>query len=462
MGNFIFLSQEEHWIKVHHQHCKFLSGKRIADGAVHNPANCVFCQEDPKEVRKPSNARYGCHYTFFCQPDSNSWSEATGSSWLAMKGLEVMSKKGDWIQVPSPFFWSTSSAKSSRIERTVVVMQKVLFKMQLTKHKITLKYPKEMELLRKVLSVIQDNCWQTAIQYPVEAWSARSIHLVHAVQLAGSSSVTDIRPIFAKISSDKKIQSYRDPFDLWAILQLLNGFLYKRMDILMKTMQKIPVESYPGTLGGLLKTLDLDWQYSIWDQILDALGDHLVPYSNLVEIFCMGKTRRRCGSCKRETTIEMVKQNGEGLEFKPFISGLGALVTDQGSLVSCHRKTCFKKIIKLYAYIYHQVLEAFMEKQNASFKCDHCFFLCEKVHRCTRCWTKVYCSQECFDKDKEKVHEKICRPGEEPRKVKGDRKTRNAERDETLEKWHQDKEDVDKGVTAKSGKTKSGKKSKKM
>ena len=130
-------------------------------------------------------------------------------------------------------------------------------------------------------------------------------------------------------------------------------------------------------------------------------------------------------------------------------------------LVSCNRKACFEKISKLYARIHHMLLEAFMEKQNGSFKCDHCFFLCEKVHRCTRCWTKVFCSQECFDKDKEKIHEKICKSGEELRKVKADKRTRFAERDRTLEEWHENKEKVDKSVTnRKSGRNKSGTKSK--
>ena len=377
-----------------------------------------------------------------------------------------MTKKGDLITVPSPFPWSVTSANGSRIERTVLVMQKVLFKMHVTKHKITLKYPEEMDILRKVLSVIQENCWQAAIHYPREAWSGRSLHLVTQVQFEGSS-VTDVCPIFEKIGRDKKIPSFRDPFDLWSILRLLAGFLYNRVDILMKTMQKIPVESYPEDVKVLVKNLDVGRQYSIWDQILDALGDHLVPYSHLVEIFCMGKTRRRCGSCKRDTTIEMVRLVGETFKLKPFISGYGELVTNHGSLVSCYRKACFRKISRLYFHCDRLLLAAFLEKQNASFKCDHCFFLCEKVHRCTRCWTKVYCSQECFDKDKDTVHEKICKPGEEPRKVKADRRTRNAERDQTLETWHQHKENVDKSVTRKSGTNKSGttkrgKKSKKM
>ena len=194
--------------------------------------------------------------------------------------------------------------------------------------------------------------------------------------MADVNSVTNVTKIFEKIMRDKKIPSFRDPFDLWAILQLLAGFLYNRVDILMKTMQNIPVESYPENVKGFVKNLDVDWQYSIWDQILDALGDHLVPYSNLVEIFCMGKTRRKCGSCKRNTTVELVRQIGAGFELKPFISGFGPLVTNHGSLVSCHRKACFKKISKLYFHMYLQILEAFVEKLNASFKCDHCFVLC--------------------------------------------------------------------------------------
>ena len=42
----LFAHQEEHWVKVHRQHCKFLSGRRIADGMTHDPATCHFCQED--------------------------------------------------------------------------------------------------------------------------------------------------------------------------------------------------------------------------------------------------------------------------------------------------------------------------------------------------------------------------------------------------------------------------------
>ena len=157
----------------------------------------------------------------------------------------------------------------------------------------------------------------------------------------------------------------------------------------------------------------------------------------------------------------MVSQlsHGPGVEMKPFMS-------EYGALVSCQRRACFKKMTKLCAHKYGLLLAAFPVQERSSFKCDQCFLRCEKVHRCTRCWTKVYCSQECLDKDWTEVHQKICMPGKETGKVKADRKTRNAERDQALEKWHEDTADVDKSFLRKSFKEKervskkNGKKSK--
>ena len=313
--------------------------------------------------------------------------------------MEVMNKKGDMIVVPSPFSWSAANA-NCRIERSVLVMQKVLCKMFITKHKITLKYPKEMDLLRKALAMIQEKCMQAALYFPREAWSQLlTIWGTTDLEIVKGSEI-EVIPIFEKIGRDKKLASFRDPFDLWSILQMLAGYIYNRLDIQTRIVQKIPLESYPEMLQPIIKNFNVDQQNSIWDQVLDALGDHLVPYSHLVEIFCMGETRRRCGSCKRDTTIEMVKHVNEGpldlrpCLLRPFISGYGALVTNHGSLISCHRKACFKKISKLHAHIHFLLWKEYTEKQQASFKCDQCFFLCEKVHRCKRCWTKVYCTED--------------------------------------------------------------------
>ena len=150
-------------------------------------------------MTKPDNAKYGCHYNFF---------NAAVKGWSLME-VEVRSKGGDLIQVPTPFSWNPSPAKSSRIEHTVFVMQRVLFKMHLTKHKITLKYPEEMNILRHVLPIIQGNCWQTAIHYPREAWAELSPSLV-----TQWFKTYEIRSIFEKIGCDKNIAAFRDPMTM--------------------------------------------------------------------------------------------------------------------------------------------------------------------------------------------------------------------------------------------------------
>ena len=76
----------------------------------------------------------------------------------------------------------------------------------------------------------------------------------------------------------------------------------------------------------------------------------------------------------------------------------------------------------------------------------------EKVHRCTGCWTKVYCSQECLDKDWEVVHKEVCNLEEDPKKKKDDRRTRVARRDEDFEMWLKGKEKVDEDIAKKNRK----------
>ena len=155
-----------------------------------------------------------------------------------------------------------------------------------------------------------------------------------------------------------------------------------------------------------------------------------MPYSHLVEIFCWNETRRRCDACQKDTTIEEVKQElGTDLELRPFIS-------EYAGWVSCHREACFTKIRKHYADTVALLLLTFGEKQKSSFKCDNCFFLCEKVHRCGRCLTKQYCSKECKSEDWKKIHEKVCKPGEDSGKIKEDRTARFTERDQAVEEWH--------------------------
>ena len=155
--------------------------------------------------------------------------------------------------------------------------------------------------------------------------------------------------------------------------------------------------------------------------------------------------RRKCNACQEETTVEMVLQDFgwrdmsyfQGhLELRPFIR-------EYFSLVSCHREACYMEM--RHRYIVNtmlQITEATNEQRKILFLCDQCFLFCEKVHRCGRCLTKQYCSKECKSEDWKEAHEKVCKPGEDPGKIKADRTARNAERDRMAQEFTETQESV--------------------
>ena len=55
-------------------------------------------------------------------------------------------------------------------------------------------------------------------------------------------------------------------------------------------------------------------------------------------------------------------------------------------------------------------------------------------HRCSRCLTKLYCGEQCRDKDWA-VHKLVCREGEEKRKIKGGREERKLDGKENYESF---------------------------
>ena len=67
-----------------------------------------------------------------------------------------------------------------------------------------------------------------------------------------------------------------------------------------------------------------------------------------------------------------------------------------------------------------------IETKYENFTCDNCNLIKRKKgkgHRCSKCLTKLYCSDRCMEEDA-KVHVKICRKGEVEWKKKEDRSER--------------------------------------
>merc|ERR1712192_29328 len=68
-------------------------------------------------------------------------------------------------------------------------------------------------------------------------------------------------------------------------------------------------------------------------------------------------------------------------------------------------------------------------------RCDSCFKLASLVHRCTKCLTKTYCSEECWKEDWDKKHKQFCKKDPVDLKVKHDSMLRRQKQDEHCEEF---------------------------
>ena len=125
--------QEEHWHKVHKQHCKFFSGaKRLEGKDLHEKDTCTYCilqKEAGVEVFKQDNPNYICLFNN---------KTLSGRVLLALHG-----------QFPMP----SAESPQNRVERIIELLQRLLLKIQATKQPVYQLYPKDVEEISKKLAM---------------------------------------------------------------------------------------------------------------------------------------------------------------------------------------------------------------------------------------------------------------------------------------------------------------------
>jgi hypothetical protein len=74
-------------------------------------------------------------------------------------------------------------------------------------------------------------------------------------------------------------------------------------------------------------------------------------------------------------------------------------------------------------------------KLHEHFNCDSCFMFCAKVHRCSQCLTKLYCSAACLRGDWESGHKELCKERGPDRKIKAGTRDRKKKGQESMDKY---------------------------
>ena len=61
------ICQSEHWLKVHHNHCKYLAGIKVCQNSFHTARNCLRCKAAkklaPNEYSDPNSGVYPCVFS---------------------------------------------------------------------------------------------------------------------------------------------------------------------------------------------------------------------------------------------------------------------------------------------------------------------------------------------------------------------------------------------------------------
>ena len=117
---------------MHRKHCKFLAGNEESIHSVHVRSSCTDCQEVDRQglatLSRANNPNYGCI--------------------LAGSRFENLAPG---LRSAHPF--PLSGLPGDRVEKALMVMQKLILKMKLTKHKLYSICPHELkELERKIES----------------------------------------------------------------------------------------------------------------------------------------------------------------------------------------------------------------------------------------------------------------------------------------------------------------------
>jgi len=298
-------------------------------------------------------------------------------------------------------------------ETLVILIQKILIKMQSTDHPAFAKLPGEMKDLEIRMKANRS-----------QIWFMRKLGL----KVGTNSGLDDCSNLFNK-TRKMNIQG-KDALDLWSTLHLVwlrldDHLTLIRVNSLKEPMRSVPEKAWEGQVSeaGLFAT-----RVQELIQAFNDSGNQFPTFQHLLKVFCGGSLVQRCSFCNIRVTVKAVcgeaaDGGGDHYQWLPLVVVKPHLPV----LFSCAGYSCqYKLADRTMAHEYWRLAVQATGNKLAGNACHFCFKLPEEAHRCGKCLTKHYCSKECQAKDWEEKHRKLCRVGADENKVKGGLKVRLA------------------------------------
>ena len=400
--------KEEHWVKVHSKHCSTLASS-VVPGYQHKEEECEQClavvaQGGPEAVAAPLSPVYPC----------------------VLKRLD-----GNAKSLVSHHLFPLNGDKEDRIERLVVLIQKLLLKMALSNHKVMQTCAREMFLLLCTMDHNRLMIWKMR---KTRTRPEAAVSVKEMLELGGDIW-KDLQRKSGRQSEDEYILS-DDHFRIFDTCDILYNVLdYIDGPVTLQRDFKDPATIFPEDYGMqpiLAKAQNSTFLATV-DKLLDALEPQLIPYPEVVKIICNGEINKKCSICNRRVTvIEVVQMKKRLNRVACFFNTINM------GMVRCDSRMCDVMQDEHpsrmdYQKWYPSVTTVWVKYQENM--CHFCFKISPHgvVHRCGRCLTKVYCNKECQQQDWILVHSQVCKGKGDPRKLKGKRKEREETGNTTMQ-----------------------------
>jgi len=395
--------QAEHWKKVHKDQCKYSSGKTPLKVGIHchDSSICPACMEENqvgKMIMSKDDSHWGCHL----QSRQDFWGNPTHI---------FRDREGDLNALPMGVELGELTLNfTSNVEHMVSFLQKILHKMKLTRHELSTR--KEFqELNQELFSLRHDFLMKAAIIPP-----GNLVEFAHSVYFMNSGKLRKICSIINAMR-DSYLDNDADIYRLWDTFLLIFHYFNCSKDA-AKAFEDLGLKIKDKKMKLLLAQVEPSGRVQEkWEQVVLKLSTNLIPYYDLLDIV-LGSLQQECSICKAKITIESTYEDhplGSRRAERPVALCHGLFLKFHCGKMKCRREIALK-YDKDQTATMKMILEN-VQKYKGN-RCDWCTTLKRKVHRCSRCLTKVYCSQECLVMDWKKVHKEVCREKPEVRKMK--------------------------------------------
>ena len=300
---------------------------------------------------------------------------------------------------------------SSQVEQVVSFLQRILYKMEVSKHPLSKRSEFE-DLGYEFFCLRQDFLMSTGT---IPAGPLVQHH--HSTKMMNKGIQKKILDVIRQLGRGYE-DNIADKYRMWDTFILVFDYFLDSLKKMKKDFEDLEGRTSDPLEAGLLAQTEMSVNVQRkWAEAVLLLDKGLPAYKDLLKLV-LGSLRQRCSSCNVAITVEATfgdHPSGSRRERRPVAMVQGFLLQ-----FHCGKKKCREAAVTKQGVGQLKLIKLITDTLQAhkGFNCDWCKKLHKKVHRCNTCLTKVYCSKACLDEDWKVVHSKICTKDPDPRKVK--------------------------------------------